>query len=202
MPDAERPGGSPAGSRSDDDPHLDAWLVSHAARGDVASLEALVRRHQAQTFRVAYRLLGDRQHAEDVAQDVWLQVWLSVGTFTGSSMFSTWLYRITVNKALNAARRRQRSREEPVDDGALDGEHPVAAAPSGEDVALLRSRDAAVRDAVRALPDELRAVFVLRHFEDLSYDRIAAVLDLREPTVRSRLVRARRQVAAELGGWR
>ena len=204
------PSGGPAAaepdvprSGDDSDPWVDAWLVSHAVRGDAQAYETLVRRHQALVYRVAYRMLGNASDAEDVTQDVWLQVWASLSSFAGSAAFTAWLYRIAVNKAIGVARRRYRSVEQ------LDGEQPATAAggrqpaaPSSEDAALAGERSRAVDAAVAQLGPDLRAAFVLRHFEDLSYQDIARVLGVPEATVRGRLVRSRRQLMTALGQWR
>lgn len=192
---------SPAGGPGD----LDAWLVSHAAAGDLQAFETLVGRHQRLVFRVAYRLLGNQQDAEDVTQDVWVQVWTSLGSLTGSSAFTTWLYRVTVNKSLSLTRRRYRALERPAtgDGDRTDVlERNAPSEPSSEDTAVDGERSRAVSDAIAALPEDLRAVFVLRHFEELSYQQLADVLGVPVATVRGRLARSRQQLMGVLRGWR
>ncbi len=184
---------------------VDAWLVSHAVAGDLQAFETLVDRHQRLVFRVAYRLLGNQQDAEDITQDVWVQVWTSLGSLTGSAAFTTWLYRVTVNKSLSLTRRRYRALERPATgDGSstdpLERNTPPAA--SSEDTAVAGERSRAVSAAIARLPEDLRAVFVLRHFEELSYQQLADVLDLPVATVRGRLARSRQQLVGVLREWR
>ena len=184
---------------------VDAWLVSHAAAGDLQAFETLVQRHQRLVYRVAFRLLGNQQDAEDTTQDVWVQVWGSLGSLRGTSTFTTWLYRVTVNKAVSLTRRRYRAVERPASgDGSpadpLERNTPPAA--SSEDTAVQGERSRAVSDAIARLPEELRVVFVLRHFEELSYNQLADVLDLPVATVRGRLARSRQQLVTVLKEWR
>ena len=81
------------GSTEGWDGAADEWLVRRARGGDVDAYEVLVRRHRRRIFRIALRMLGDRDEAEDVTQDVVIQVWLSLSSFSGASAFTTWLYR-------------------------------------------------------------------------------------------------------------
>lgn len=180
----------------------DEWLIGQVVSGRSGqALEVLVRRHQARVFRLAYRVLGDRSDAADVAQDVWLQVWSGVAAFAGGSSFSTWLTRITVNRAISLTRRHARRAELPGGDDEDQWEHARPRATDAGQLSETRARRAAIAHAVAGLPAEVRTVFVLRHFEELSYERICEVLDLSEPTVRGRLRRGRVLMAAALAQW-
>ena len=184
------------------DPQADAWLTARALAGDPQAFGVLVGRHQTRVYRIAYRMLGNSDDAQDVAQDVWLQVWVSLATFTGSAAFSTWLSRVAVNSAISHGRRTSRERARV---GRLAGQPEIAAGPvtpSSQEAAEQAEQTRVVRTAVAALQPDLRAVLVLREFERLSYGEIGEVLGLTEPTVRGRLARARRTLAAELKGWR
>lgn len=184
------------------DPQADAWLASKALAGDGQAFGVLVGRHQTRVYRIAYRMLGSSDDAEDVAQDVWLQVWVSLATFTGSAAFSTWLSRVAVNAAVSQGRRTSRERARV---GRLSRQPEVAAGsvmPSSQEAAEHAEQARVVRAAVAGLEPDLRSVLVLREFEGLSYGEISEVLGLSEPTVRGRLSRARRALATELEGWR
>jgi DNA-directed RNA polymerase specialized sigma24 family protein len=109
------------GSTEGWDGAADEWLVRRARGGDVDAYEVLVRRHRRRIFRIALRMLGDRDEAEDVTQDVVIQVWLSLTSFSGASAFTTWLYRIVVNRCLNRVRRM------PVTRPVLDDDPPAVA---------------------------------------------------------------------------
>ena len=184
---AERPGAAQL------DDAADRWLVSKARAGDLDAYEVLVRRHRDRIYRIALRMLGDRQDAEDIAQDVVIQVWTALAGFTGASSFTTWLYRIVVNRCLNQLRRRRWSR--PV----LEGDpQPVAGA---EETVIARQRARAAMDAIAALPPDQRAVIVLHQLEGLSYREVAAVVNISEDAVRGRLHRARVSLLESLRSW-
>jgi RNA polymerase sigma-70 factor (ECF subfamily) len=181
-----------AGTEERDDA-ADSWLVGKARAGDVDAYEVLVRRHRDRIYRIALRMLGDRHDAEDVAQDVVIQVWTALAGFTGASSFTTWLYRIVVNRCLNQIRRRRLTR--PV----LDGDPPPAA--GAEDMVIARQRARAAMEAVAALPPDQRAVVVLHQLEGLSYREVAAVVNISEDAVRGRLHRARVSLFETLRSW-
>ena len=181
-----------AGTEKHDD-HADSWLVGKARAGDVDAYEVLVRRHRDRIYRIALRMLGDRHDAEDIAQDVVIQVWTALAGFTGASSFTTWLYRIVVNRCLNQIRRSRSTR--PV----LDGDPPPAA--GAEDMVIARQRARAAMEAVAALPPDQRAVVVLHQLEGLSYREVAAVVNISEDAVRGRLHRARVSLLETLRSW-
>lgn len=151
--------------------------------------------YQHRVFGVALRMLGNRAEAEEIAQETFLRAHRALPEFRGEACLHTWLYaiasRLCLNRLASADRRLLRG-----DDEAL------ATAPSGEPSAaavLERAElDAAVREAIAALPDERRIVVVLRDVEGLSYEEIAEALGLEPGTVRSRLHRARLDLKAKL----
>jgi RNA polymerase sigma-70 factor (ECF subfamily) len=184
---------SMSGEAGQPDHDADRWLVTKARGGDVDAYEVLVRRHRDRIYRVALRMLGNPHDAEDVAQDVVIQLWTALTGFAGASSFTTWLYRIVVNRCLNLLRRRRHAR--PV----LDTDPPPAA--GAEDTVVARQRARATMEAIAALPADQRAVIVLHHLEGLSYREVAAIVDVSEATVRGRLQRARVNLAQALRSW-
>ncbi len=175
------------------DEQADDWLIGKARSGDVDAYEVLVRRHRTRIYRIALRMLSDPHDAEDVAQDVVIQLWTALAGFAGESSFTTWLYRIVVNRCLTTVRRRKPTR--PI----LESDTPVEA--GADEQVLARDRARAVKAAVAALPDDQRAVLVLHQFEGLTYQEVATILHLSEPTVRGRLHRARRSLTESLRSW-
>lgn len=186
-----------AASSTVPDRELDAWLVGRALGGDLEAYEALVRRHRDRIFRIALRVLGDRSDAEDVAQEVVLQLWTGPAAFSGTAAFTTWLYRVVVNRCLDL-RRRRGSPPGPVP-GPDEPGHPVE--PAVDRRVADRLRLVAATRAVSALPDEQRVVFVLHQLEGLSYREVAAVLHISEASVRGRLARARISLTRALREW-
>ncbi|MDO5681955.1 MAG: RNA polymerase sigma factor SigE [Propionibacteriaceae bacterium] len=157
--------------------------------------EDVVRDHSARVYRLALRLTGDVHDAEDLTQDVFIRVFKSLHRFEPGT-FEGWLHRITTNLFLDSARRRQRIRFDGLVDGAderLPGSEPAP----GEQLADA-SLDHDVAQALAALSPEFRACVVLCDIEGLSYDEVAAVLDVKLGTVRSRIHRGRAQLREAL----
>ncbi|MFT3887495.1 MAG: RNA polymerase sigma factor SigE [Arachnia sp.] len=149
--------------------------------------QELVRDHSAQVYRLAYRLTGNRPDAEDLTQDVFVRVFKSINTFQPGTL-EGWLHRITTNLFLDQARRRQRIRMDAL---SAAPDHVWGSATGPEDLHLDGELDADVDAALRALSPEQRVAVVLCDIEGLSYEEIAAVLDVKLGTVRSRIARGR-----------
>jgi RNA polymerase sigma-70 factor, ECF subfamily len=175
------------------DDEADSWLVGRARAGDRTAYEELVRRHRDRIYRIALRMLGNAADADDVAQDVVIQLWTALSGFAGTSAFTTWLYRVVVNRCLNH-RRSQRPYNE-----LDDVDHPRVAGP--EQRVLAGQELQAGLAAISALPDEQRVPLVLVQLEGLSYREAAAVTKTTEATVRGRLARARTTLMAEMKDW-
>ena len=177
-------------------------------RPDLTSPEAfaiLVREHERAVFRTLTRLVGPGAHVEDLAQDVFLRLYRALPEFRGESALSTYLYRITVNVAQDEWKRRRRERGHLAslhgrDDGDAEPEllENVAAGDfAGEHTRTPEQRlqtaqfEAAVDEALLALPERERTVLVLYHQEEMSYEGVAAALGLPVNTVRTHLHRGR-----------
>jgi len=173
--------------------HDDAELARSAAAGDRRALEVLLERHLERVYAVCRRILGHPEDALDATQEALISVARSIGRFDGRSAFTTWLYRVATNAALDEARRRSRR---PVPSESA-GESP-ARGPGPDAVAGRLDLDA----ALSRLPEEFRAAVVLRDVCDLDYAQIAEVLNIPGGTVRSRIARGRAALAHELAGNR
>ena len=173
----------------DDD---DIQLMASLARGQMEALGELVRRHQANVLGLAHRLLGQQDHAEDVAQEAFLRVRRAARQFRPEAKFSTWLYRIVVNLCQDRLRRLCRA---PVELSAdrIDARHD-------EPLDELAARELAerVRRAVASLPERQRTAVLLHRFQQLSHVEIAEVTGWSASTVESLLVRAYRQLRRSL----
>jgi RNA polymerase sigma-70 factor (ECF subfamily) len=162
-------------------------LVARAADGDLGAFEELVRRHQLPIFRLCLGMLGNRHDAEDAAQDAFLTAWRAIGRFRGESKFSTWLYRVAVNRCLRQLSTRPGPIEQLTDRASTLGD------PEGEFEAVRQVEDIAA--AVAKLTPEQRVPFILREVEGLTYNEIAEVLGVTMTAVKSRLNRARVELA-------
>ncbi|MBU2686556.1 MAG: sigma-70 family RNA polymerase sigma factor [Actinobacteria bacterium] len=173
----------------------DDELVARARTGDAAAVEELFDRYRHQVFSLAYRMTGNPADAEDLTQDVFVQVMRKIGSFQGRSSFSTWLYRVTMNRSRDFLRRKKRSPEmlstdgEPGDYLMEDRVGTVQRAP--EDNAIASEAQRLVQEALQQLPVSLRAPLVLHELEGFEYHEIARMLVLPVGTVKSRIFRAR-----------
>ena len=178
--------------------HLDATLVEGCRNGDPAAFDALVRRYKDRVYNVAYRFLGNHEDAEDVAQEVFVRAYKGIKGFKGTSKVYTWLYSITGNLSRNKLRdegRRGRNKGAPLEaleSAATNVAHRVSRGTrsADHDARANEMRDILQR-CLAELPEHYRMVFVLRTFEELSYDEIAEAVGCPKGTVKSRLNQAR-----------
>ena len=176
----------------------DARLLARLRAGEARAFEELVTMYQHRVFGVALRMLGNRAEAAEIAQETFLRAHRSLGEFRGEARLGTWLYaiasRLCLNRLASGPRRHERS-----DEAAL------LQAPAGEGDAggaLERAElEAALHQAIAALPEDRRIVVVLRDLQGLSYEAIGEVLGLPLNTVRSRLHRARLDLKSKLERW-
>jgi RNA polymerase sigma-70 factor, ECF subfamily len=172
----------------------DHVLLDAARAGDVEAFEVLVRRHEGRVYRVAFRLLGGHADAQDATQETFVRAWRGLGRFRGESAVSTWLYRIVTNRCLNMIATRRSA-------ASLDLELPSVGSDPAE-ITEQRERFAAIARQVASLPPEQRAALVLRDFEGLSYEEVAAALEVSVAAVKGRIHRARLSVLRETAAWR
>lgn len=166
-------------------------LVERAQRGETAAFGELVRAHQTSVFNVCLRLMGERAEAEDAAQEAFIRAFGRLSTFQPERPFGPWMRRVAANLCLNQLD----ARREAV---PLDEERDEAAELTPEASRMQTEQSQAVRTALISLPAHYRAVVELRHFQELSYDEIAAELNLPLSDVKSHLFRARKLLAEKL----
>ncbi len=179
----------------------DGDLVRRAIRGRDDGFEELVRRDQRPIVSYVYRMTGDYEAALDLTQDVFIKVYGSLARYRPEYKFSTWIYRIAHNTAIDHLRR-QSTREHELRARSADGdtyERPVASdAPTPEQLSERAERRAEIEDVVQNLPAAYRELIVLRHGHDLNYDEIAEVTGLPLGTVKNRIFRAREVMRQQL----
>lgn len=171
----------------------DAEVMLRVKAGDDAAFNHLVEKFRRQLVGFLYRMARNHAVAEELAQEVFLRVYRSRGTYKASAKFTTWMYRIAVNLAVNHARdtRGQRgeiSLDEPTEGGAA---FEVAdAGLTAEQELLQRERRRAIRSRVEALPERQRLAVLMHKYQGLDYREIAKVLKLSESATKSLLFRA------------
>jgi RNA polymerase sigma-70 factor (ECF subfamily) len=182
----------------------DSADVARARAGDQGSFQALVERHSRSVFRLAFRMTGNEQDAEDVVQEAFLRAFQQLERFEARSAFGTWMYRITANCAVDLlrGRRRHTSEMESLDDDESTFDRQLSSASPAPDRLAL---SAEVRDEVGQLLEKLspleRAAFVLRHLEGRSIDEVGRFLDLGESAAKHRIFRAVRKMRRGLAAY-
>jgi RNA polymerase sigma-70 factor (ECF subfamily) len=169
----------------------DGELVQSALAGRESSFEELVRRYQRPIAAYVYRMVGDYDAALDLTQDVFIRVYNSLARYRSEFKFSTWIYKIAHNAAIDHLRR-SAAREQALTDGTGEERAEVVERRlSPEQESERNERCSEIEMVVQSLPHAYRELIVLRHSNDLSYDEIAEVTGLPLGTVKNRLFRAR-----------
>lgn len=177
--------------------------VSPAEESGADSFRALVEEHSPMVFRLAYRMTGNVEDAEDVVQESFLKAHRAFGHFDARSSFGTWIYRIAVNCAIDLIRRRRHpAMASPPRRSDDDGVDPIERLPSSDplpdQVAFSGQVERSVASALLLLSPLERAAFVLRHLEGLPIETIASVLQSRPNAVKQTVFRAVRKLRREL----
>lgn len=136
-----------------------------------AAFTQLLKRHQQKVYYQIKRMVNDHDDADDVAQQVWIKVWNKLDGFKMESEFSTWLFRVAYNETLNFIERQKKQSSQNISAAILDYEN----ASSGTDHPKSTSIQIALEQAIKQLPEKQRFVFMLRYFDELSYEKIAEV---------------------------
>ncbi|MBY8975432.1 sigma-70 family RNA polymerase sigma factor [Rhodobacteraceae bacterium NNCM2] len=174
-------------------PDENAELVIRFAAGDHSAARTLTERLVPAIIRQAWRILGDQEEAEDVAQEVMMKLWKQAATWrVGEAKVTTWIYRVTQNLCIDRLRRKRPTTD--IDQIA----EPEDGRPSVLDGITTEERNRGLAAEIDQLPDRQREALLLRHFEELSNPAIAERLDCTVEAVESLLARARRQLAKRL----
>jgi RNA polymerase sigma-70 factor, ECF subfamily len=168
-------------------------LVAAAQAGDQRAFEALVRRYRKRIFALALHISGSASEADDITQDVFLKAYRALAEFEGRSQFFTWVYRMTVNRSLNARRDRAR-RGEDTDDPRLELAVAVDARSNPSRAAELRQTYARLLRALDGLPADMRTTVILVCLQGLAYGEVAVVQNVSEGTIAWRMHEARRRM--------
>jgi RNA polymerase sigma-70 factor (ECF subfamily) len=185
---------------------LDQADMARLAGGQDTALNDLMNRHAAKVFHFLYRMLGNEDDANDLAQETFVRVFQHASRFDPKSKFTTWLYTIAGNLARNHHRWRSRHPNVSLDAPTQDTDQSLgdllpASDASPDEAAVTTERAEAVRAAVRALPDDMREAVILCEWEDMAVADAAAVLESTPKAVESRLYRARQLLREQLKRW-
>ena len=169
----------------------DRDLIQRARRGDAEAFGELVVRYQMGVFNVCFRILHERLGAEDMTQETFLRARDRLQTFDEERSFGPWIRRVAANVCLNLLEAQRQT-------APLDEERDTDESHSPESQVEAQERSEQIREALASLPARYRVVIELRHYQELSYDEIAAELDIPLSDVKSHLFRARKILAEKL----
>jgi len=175
--------------------------MAGTASGDHQAFRLLVERHQSLVVGTVARMVGTSD-AEDIAQRVFLNVWKSAPRWRPEAKFTTWLMTITKRLAFNESRRKSRARirsQDPEEDSTME-EHPDGT-PGPDRTILDNELHVAVEGAMMALNEKERMAVILRRYEEMPYEEIAAILGVTIPALKSLLFRARNTLREKLSGY-
>ena len=182
-----------------------AAVLDRARQGDSEAFRALVEQHSRSVFRLAFRMTGNEQDAEDVVQESFLRAYRQLGRFESRANFGTWLYRIVSNCSVDLMRSRQ-ARHDQVRGDSLDQEGavelPAVDQPGPERIAQSAEIDRRVQHALQELSPLERAAFTLRHYEGRSIDEISAALGLGTSAAKHSVFRAVKKLRVALAPLR
>ncbi|MGI6340537.1 MAG: RNA polymerase sigma factor [Bacteroidales bacterium] len=171
----------------------DTYYIRQVLNGNINSFAGLVDRHKDRVFNLAFRITGNREEAEEVAQDAFLKAYRSLGSFRMNSLFSTWLYKIVYNTAISFIRTRKKTAlsldEFPAGIKDFEYENP------DEIKAEQEYRNYLVNFAMQKLSEEERAVISLYYYEELSSEEISVITGTSRNNIKVRLFRARQRMA-------
>ena len=187
----------------------DRTLLDKAVAGDAGALEALMGRHAGRVYRLAFGITRNPADAEEVVQDVFLTVVRKGGGFEGQAALATWMYRVTMNAALNRRRGKRHELEVSLEehlptyteDGHRAGDRSdllVDWSSTPEERALSGESRRVLESAIDSLPEHYRAVLILRDVEELSNEEVASIVGDSLASVKSRLHRARMALREQL----
>jgi len=206
----ERAADSAASAEARTVPSAEEQFLERLRAGDALAFNRLVEERHGDIYALLFRLTEDPEEARDLTQETFLQAFRHLASFRGDADLRTWLYRIAVNQARNRWRwwkRRRRDRTVSLDAPVSEEiDSPLSAGLAGDEAldperqALAREREKALHAALRTLSRPYREVIVLRDIEGLSYEEVAAALDLNVGTVKSRLNRGRTELRRRLEG--
>lgn len=165
----------------------ESQLIGLAKTGDLRAFQNLVELNSRKMYRAAYRILNHKEQAEDCVQEVFTKVYLKIGSFNEQSKFSTWLYSITVNTALDMLRKNAKHNQcsEQDFDQLLASEDNIP-----EKAVWLSNIGDITQSAIAHLSDDVRVAFLLRHYEERSIAEISHILGINPSTAKSRIFRA------------
>lgn len=177
----------------------DANLMVRIRKGDQTAMRELVERYKVKAYHLALGMVGNKDEAFDISQEAFIRVHRSAGKFNPDRQFFPWFYSIIANLSKDCLKRRERWESKQID--IDDNDFLLVVETNPEKIVLKKEQARNLRKAIMQLDFSSREIVMLKHFRDLSYDRIAEILKIPKGTVMSRLYYARRKLAEILGEY-
>ncbi len=171
-------------------------LIEKTLKGDVHSFELIVKNYHMMVYTLAYRVLKNREEAEELAQDVFLKVYQSLAKFNRKSKLSTWIYRITYNASIN----KYKSQKRKIDAIELDNSIEFSISNSSDalhDISFKEKREI-INDSILKLPETEKIIVTLYYFEELPIKEVAEIVGITPQNVKIKLHRSRKKLYEEL----
>ena len=168
-------------------------LIKKAILGDSSAFEELIKNYERIVYNIVYRMLNDSEDVKDISQEVFIKVYRNLDKFDGKSLFSTWIYKITMNTCIDEIRKRRGKQTYSIDN-EMDKEEnkkQFANIKTPEDFYISKENREEIIDAINMLKDEYKKIIILRDINVFEYNKIAEILEISLGTVKSRIARAR-----------
>jgi RNA polymerase sigma-70 factor (ECF subfamily) len=175
-------------------------LIVKAKSGDSSAYESLVRKYQRSIYYLCHRMTGAHQSADDLSQETFVKAYFALPKFNEEMSFFAWIRRIAVNSTLNYLKLRKREKPLVENNHAGTG-NPGSFAAKPEAKLENKRMEETLQDALHALPADQKAIFILKVYEDQSYQDIARILNIPQGTVMSRLSRARQKLKLAMASY-
>ncbi len=176
---------------------MEKELIKRAKNNDLSAFEELIKMHEKTVYNIALKVMGNQHDASDAAQEAFIKMFKNIKKFRGDSKFSTWVYRIAHNVALDMLRKNSK-KTVSIDENYEDGENPILniadPSPSPEQSVIDKEKMQILKNAIDSLPTVSKTAIMLRDINGLSYEEIAKIQNCSLGTVKSRINRARIQL--------
>ena len=174
----------------------DQYYIAKITQGDTNSFEVLVNRYKDLVFTLAFRMLKNREEAEEVSQDTFLKVFKSLAKFKGESKFSSWIYRVTYNTCLDKIKKQKRDPIVVTIDEFT--EHQVSTIDNALDKLIAKERKQVIQDCLQMLPSDVSFLLTLYYFDERSIEEISKIIGISNTNVKVKLFRGRKKLASIL----
>jgi len=174
----------------------DQYYIAKIIQGDTNSFAVLVNRYKDLVFTLAYRMLKNREEAEEVSQDTFLKVFKSLAKFKGESKFSSWIYRVTYNTCLDKIKKQKRDPVVVTIDEFT--EHQVSTIDNALDKLIVQERKQVIQDCLQMLPSDVGFLLTLYYFDERSIEEISKIIGISNTNVKVKLFRGRKKLASIL----